>query len=174
MKSFPALPDLLAALRDGGHATTVVCDGVPRDLREKFSACPTIRFEDRPLDLRLFAEHCDLAVLNAGHGATAALLLAGVPVLLVPIHLEQGLLARAAVRNTGGAAVEAGPKDGPRLVAALNGMLSSLPHHTAAARAFAARHASFDPHEQVRRMADRVEDLLAERSRTPRRAVFAG
>jgi len=97
-----------------------------------------------------------------------------VPVLLVPIHLEQGLLARAAVRNTGGAAVEAGPKDGPRLVAALNGMLSSLPHHTAAARAFAARHASFDPHEQVRRMADRVEDLLAERSRTPRRAVFAG
>jgi hypothetical protein len=178
LKNFAALPDLLAAQRDGGHPTTVVCDGVPRDLRERFASCPTIHFEDRPLDLRRVAEHCDLAVLNAGHGATAAMLLAGVPVLLVPIHLEQGLLARAAVRNTNGAAVEANPKDGPRLVAALNEMLASLPQHTAAARAFAARHASFDPREQVERIAGRVEELLASKP-SPRNApsrapVFAG
>jgi hypothetical protein len=168
LKNFPALPELLAALRDGGHPTIVVCDGVPRELREKFATCPTIRFEDRPLDLRHVAERCDLAVLNAGHGATAAMLLAGVPALLVPIHLEQGLLARAAVRNTNGAAVEANPKDGPRLVAAFNEMLASLPPRKAAARAFAARHASQDPHKQVEQMAERVEELLAAKQSRPR------
>jgi hypothetical protein len=156
LKNFPALPDLLAALRDGGHSAVAVCDGVPAAVRSRFAGCPTLRFEDRPLDLREAGKHFDLAVLNAGHGTTAAMLLAGVPVLLVPLHLEQALLARAAVRNTGGAAAEASAKDGPRLAAALKEMLDTLPRQAAAARGFAARHAARDAPVQVQRLVRRL------------------
>lgn len=172
LKNFPALAALLAALRDGGHAAVIVCDGVPVALRSQFSACRTIRFEDRPLDIAAAARECELAVLNAGHGATAALLLAGKPVLLLPIHLEQGLLARAAVRNTG-AALEASYKDGVDVAAKLDALLGSGRYAEDAGR-FAAKYAGFDPAAQVRRMLGRVEELLgASAPRTNREAGVA-
>ena len=134
-------------------------DGIPRGVCERFRGCRTIRLEDRPVDIRAAARECDLAVLNAGHGATAAMLLAGKPVLLVPIHLEQGLLARAALGNTG-AGLEASHKDGEDVRAKLAEMLAS-DRYGAAAGAFAAKHADFDPKRQREAMLDRAEELLA-------------
>jgi hypothetical protein len=176
LKDFPALPDLLAALEAGGHETTVVCDGVPAAVRERFAASGRVRFEDRSLDLRRAARGFDLAVLNAGHGATAAMLLAGVPALLVPIQLEQGLLARAAVRNTG-ACLGGSAKDGPALVGRLAEMLEpeGFARRSQAAKRFAAKYAAFDPAEQVRRMVQRVEGLIGQgRGAAGRTKVFAG
>jgi hypothetical protein len=176
LKNFAALPELLAALEGGGHEVTVVCDGVPAAARERFAASGRVRFEDRPLDLRRAGRRFDAAVLNAGHGATAAMLLAGVPALLVPTQLEQGLLARAAVRNTG-ACLGASDKDGAVLVRRLGEFLEpgNFARRREAARAFARRYAAFDPAAQVVRMVERVEGMMGKgASMSLRRTVFAG
>jgi UDP:flavonoid glycosyltransferase YjiC (YdhE family) len=64
-----------------------------------------VDFEDRPLDLGAAARECDFAILNAGHGATAPMLLAGKPVLELPLQLEQSLTASAVADMGAGEAV---------------------------------------------------------------------
>jgi hypothetical protein len=164
LKNFPAVAALLEALEAGGHSTVAVCEGMAADVRQKFAAAKFVRFEDRPLDLARVAKECDLAVLNAGHGSTAAMLRAGVPALLVPIHLEQGMLARAAVRNTG-ACVEASYKDGEALGRRLNEMLepASFERHREAALRFARKYEGLDEAAQVDRMVARVEEIMGQR-----------
>jgi hypothetical protein len=157
LKNFDALPALLEALKKSGHATIVVVDGIPAALSRQF-ACETLRFEDRPLDIARVAQECDLAILNAGHGTSASMLLAGKPVLQVPIYLEQGLLAKAVERQIG-AGLEASHKDGAEVVAKFEQMLAS-DQYAAAARAFAARYATFDAARENRRMLERLETLL--------------
>ena len=44
----------------------------------------------------LSPEQCDVAVLNGGHGVTSQMLLAGKPVLEIPLAMEQRLLTSAA------------------------------------------------------------------------------
>jgi hypothetical protein len=171
LKNFSAVGALLEALARSGRPAVVVADGIPGGVRGRFAGCGTMRFEDRPVDIGAAARECDLAVLNAGHGATAAALLAGKPVLLVPVHLEQGLLARAAVRNTG-AGLEASYKDGADAAAKLEAMLATE-KYAEAARAFAARYAGFDPAAQAGRMVGRVEELLEGAGRRPRTSAAA-
>ena len=165
LKNFPALEALLGALEGGEHDTVVVCDGVPAEVRKKFADARHVRFEDRPLDLRRVAREFDLAITNGGHGTTAAMLLAGVPVLLVPIHLEQGMLSRAAARNTG-ACVEGSHKDGEQLVRALNGMLEPgrFERLRDAARRFARKYDGLSESRQVGKMVARIEELMSERT----------
>jgi UDP:flavonoid glycosyltransferase YjiC (YdhE family) len=163
LKDFPSLPLLLQALRQSGHAVIVYADGVSAELRKCYTS-DTLRFEMSPLHLGQAAKECDLAILNSGHGTTAAMLLAGKPALLIPIYLEQGLLAKAAERNTG-AALEASHKDGEQVVQRLEKMLGSDDYADAAHR-FAARYADFDPVEQNERMVDRMEQLIAGRATT--------
>ena len=118
--------------------------------------------------MRHAAAECDLAVLHAGQGATAAMLLAGKPILLLPLVLEQRLTADAVVRL--GAGERAAANDPAAVGQKLDGMLAS-DHYTAAARSFAAKYADFDPAAQVERMARRVEELLGgPAGRGPRRA----
>jgi hypothetical protein len=118
--STPATPDLLAVLKDRGDRAIIYANGVDAATRRRFES-PTLKFEAEPLDLRKTARESDLAVLNAGHGATAEVLLAGKPVFLLPLVLEQSLVARA-VKNLGDAEAAA-PKDatsfGPKLDALL-------------------------------------------------------
>jgi hypothetical protein len=163
LKNFLALEGLLGALGETGCEAVVVCDGVPAEVRGKFRGARGLRFVDEPLDLgrEALAGRFDLAVLNAGHGTTAAMLLAGVPALLVPIHLEQGMLARAAERNTG-ACAQGDHKDAAQLVARLREVLEprNLQRYRDAARAFAQKYGALDAREPVRRMVRRLEELL--------------
>ena len=118
--------------------------------------------------LRRAAAECDLAVLHAGQGATAAVLLAGKPILQIPLVLEQRLTADAVVRL--GAGERAAANDPPAVGEKLDAMLASDRYATAA-RSFAAKYAGFDPAAQVERMAGRVEELLGGAAgRGPRRA----
>jgi UDP:flavonoid glycosyltransferase YjiC (YdhE family) len=178
--------ELLGALGESGCEAIVVCDGVPAGVRGKLAGARNVRFVDEPLELTraALAGRFDLAVLNAGHGSTAAMLLAGVPALLVPIHLEQGMLARAAERNTG-ACAQGDHKDAGQVAARLREMLepAKLERYRDAARQFAEKYAAFDPAGQVGRMVERVEELMGEKRQgdkgtrgqgAGRAGVFAG
>jgi hypothetical protein len=110
----------------------------------------------------------DLGVLHAGQGATAAVLLAGKPLVQVPLVLEQKLTAEAVERL--GAGVTASPADVADVARKLDAVLAD-DRYAAAAGAFAATHFGFDAASQVERMVARVAETLegvAGRARAPR------
>jgi hypothetical protein len=71
----------------------------------------SVRISSKPLNMREAASQCDLAILNAGHGTTAAMLLAGVPLLQLPIQTEQYHNAEASARLGAGLRVDLGDQD---------------------------------------------------------------
>src|SRR5436309_6983197 len=102
LKDCAALPAVLEWLANSNHSTLAYVDGVDPKLRARFSNS-SIQFECERINMQLAGRECDLAILHGTHGSTAAMLLAGVPVMQLPIFLEQGLLADAVCRIGAGA-----------------------------------------------------------------------
>jgi UDP-N-acetylglucosamine:LPS N-acetylglucosamine transferase len=98
LKPFGALTQLLALLAELRTPTIIVSDGIDPRLQHKY-ARPWLKFENEPLDIRLAIEGCDVAICNANHGTTYALLQAGTPALYLPLHLEQTLTAHAIMQR---------------------------------------------------------------------------
>ena len=98
--------------------------------------------EPRPVDLPALAGQCDLIVSHGGHGTTAQALLAGIPILTFPQHLEQATLAHRV------AAVGAGKAVAARAEGIDYGTVMAQLVEAGAARAaaerFAAKHRDFD------------------------------
>jgi hypothetical protein len=153
LKNFPALPDLLKALADLGHATLVVPDGIPEELRQRFQ-CESLRFETEGLDLEEVGRQCDLAVHNAGHATMCQLLLAGRPALALPMTPEQAMGARAARRLGAVESVTAGAGRAEEINAKLDRLLGDPAFADAAAR-FAQKYGDGDAQRQ------REEAMLA-------------
>ena len=65
----------------------------PPTLLERYAA-PHLVFSAKPLDLAQTAREADAAVTYAGMSTVTSFLLKGKPLLLLPGHLEQFLLAR--------------------------------------------------------------------------------
>ena len=118
--------------------------------------CGTLKFSRRRLDLSLVADQCDAAVLNGGHGVTAQMLLAGKPVMEIPLAMEQRMLASAVARL--GAGLAASSRDEESIARKLKALLGGACDEPAAE--FASRYAAFDAGEQRRAMLERVLSLL--------------
>lgn len=99
LKNFPAAPQLLQFLNQRGLPTLVYPDGIPPQMMRRF-ASSTLRFQTRRPDTSRVAQECDVGITNANHGTTAALLMAGKPLLAVPLVIEQAVTARR-VRELG-------------------------------------------------------------------------
>ncbi len=106
LKPSPGLPTALQQLKQSGFRTLVVGDGITPELQKQF-ASPSLCFVPERLDLWEVARSCDVAINNANHGTTVHLLLAGKPVLSLPIYLEQQLIAGAVNQIGAGLAVSA-------------------------------------------------------------------
>lgn len=157
VKEFPALPDLLKFLVDRRLPTLLYPDGIPDAVLRPFAG-PTLRVAARRPDVAAVAAGCDVAVTNANHGTTAALLAAGKPMLQVPLVLEQGIMARAVRRL--GAGLDAPAKQPAVLVERMKALLDDDAYRAAAARA-AGRLARVDVAAQRGAMLDAAERLLA-------------
>ena len=95
LKPFNTLTDLLDTLTERRFPTLVHYDGISADIIEKYHS-DTLKFCRKPLDMRAIGATADLAICNASHGTTAELLLQGMPLLLLPLHTEQQLVAQNA------------------------------------------------------------------------------
>ena len=160
LKDFPALPELLGALKELGNPAIVLVDGIAREVVERFR-CEHIAFSREAMDMGAVASECDLAILNAGHGTTAAMLLAGKPILQIPIYLEQAMLAEAVRRM--GAGLCASNRNGAQIVERLREMLGTERYRARAAE-FAARYARLDAAEAKKEMTGMIDDLLNDTS----------
>ena len=156
-KPFAKIDVVLQAIADCGHETIVFASGVEDRLRRKYSSA-RLRFHQRPLDLRVVARECDVGVLNGTHGTTIAMLMAGKPTLHLPMYVEQRMISGLVKRLGAGGGV---PMERPELLAPALARLLADHSAAAAARAFAARHADFDPAQAAVDMADRIETVLA-------------
>jgi len=156
LKPFSALPNLLGLLADLKCSVVIYAAEVPEKRQRRFR-CERLRFERQPLDLARCAAECDLAVLHAGHGTTVSMLLAGKPVLQLPMHLEQALFGAAV--NRLGAGLSARLRR-PEEIAMKLVRLLQCDGYAQAARRFAARYARWDAGRQIDRVIQRIESLV--------------
>lgn len=104
-------------------------------------AVPGIVYARRPVDLSLALAEADWCACHGGEATVAQALLAGVPLLLLPMQVEQFLLSRRIASAGLGVNIAAPPPDWPALIRTL----LATPDLATAARAFAARHTGFSP-----------------------------
>lgn len=122
-------------------------------------AKPNVRIVDRLVSLRSVLECGDVAILNGSHNSVAEFLLAGIPLLVLPLHLEQAILGKR-IESLQAAAV-ALPQDAEGVSRQLHAILQR-PERLAGAREFRARHAGQSDTERVERVFDRLRELQTE------------
>src|SRR5262249_54346752 len=118
---------------------------------------PTLCVVNEPINLAQVVKECDTAVLNATNSTTAEFLLAGTPILNIPLFLEQVLTAHRVVDFGAGLAVAADRPDSmiESLLAVIHG-----DRYRHAAQTFARKYAGHDGTQSVKMVVSRVEELL--------------
>lgn len=153
---YPALEAALAALQGCGASVLLHVPGVARKTIAQFTSA-TMVFSTEPLRMTDMAAQCDLALCHGGGGTTAAMLLAGKPLLLLPMQMEQTMTGQRVAAL--GAGVSVAPEASATLARQLRQALGDA-RLASAARAFAQAHAGYDQQHTIAAAADRCEALL--------------
>jgi UDP:flavonoid glycosyltransferase YjiC (YdhE family) len=152
----PHCEAMVAALHAAGQPTVIYLPGASDAFKSKWQA-PHLIFSPQPADLGLVAQDVDMAVTYSSLATTTAFLFAGKPLLLLPSHLEQFLLAKRVTELGAGVLVNPEQAD-VDLLAALRSVLST-PALTENAQAFAAKYAAFPQEQVLGNLVRRVEEL---------------
>jgi UDP:flavonoid glycosyltransferase YjiC (YdhE family) len=115
---------------------------------------PQLHYADAPVDLTLALAEADLCISHGGVATLAQALLAGVPLLMLPMQNEQFLIARQVARSGAGYNAALLQPDGDWRGAVRR--ILEQDSYRLAARSFAARRRGFDP----KRMNDEIAALL--------------
>ena len=159
LKPFRGLPRLLDQLAARSLPSLVYIGG---NLPTKRWRGSSLRFFDQPVDMQAAAQSCDLAILNAGHGSTAAMLMAGKPTLQLPIHIEQYHNAVATERLGAGRMLLL--NQGEKLPTTLDALVRDQAAANGA-RHFAEKHTDHRPDAALQAVADRIVELAEGRRR---------
>jgi UDP:flavonoid glycosyltransferase YjiC (YdhE family) len=126
-----------------------------RTLIQRYAA-PYLRIVDHPVDMDRVAEECDLALLYGSHDTTAAMLQAGKPILQLPQHVEQFLVASRTEQLGAGICLHSTEESA--IANALNELLS-IGAYRVAAESFANRYQGLDASIVLQQVVNRVERL---------------
>ena len=122
-------------------------------------ASPSLTFSPAMLRMASVLKEAVAVVSHAGYGTVAAALLAGKPVLLMPVQFEQYMFSKRIERLGAGLILEPSQKD----AAAMLRKLVEEPHYTQAAQTFAQRYANETTALRVDAIVNRCEELLTTR-----------
>ncbi|MBE0625690.1 MAG: hypothetical protein IH606_12855 [Burkholderiales bacterium] len=148
----------LAALHALGEPSTVFFPDAPAGLLARYAA-PHLVFSASPLDLTQTAREADVAISYAGLSTATSFLLAGKPLLLLPGHLEQFLLARRVEEMGAGLLLD--PEQAPLdLEQKLRRVLYDA-QYSLNARAFARKYENFPQHTVASNLVSRIEEIAA-------------
>jgi UDP:flavonoid glycosyltransferase YjiC (YdhE family) len=148
---------VLAALFALGHATVVYFPNMSPDLKARF-ASPHMTFLDHPADIEQMTREADVAITYASLTTTTAFLLAGKPLLMLPGHLEQFLVARRVEEMGAGRLVN--PEQPPGDLRVMLADLIDNPFWRDNARAFATKYAAFDQQAVIGNLVRRITEML--------------
>ena len=156
----PSLTNLGAVLRrlaNSGASVLAYVPGLSEAVIRRLENA-AVHFARSPVDLVEARQSARLAVTYAGPGATTSLLLGGVPVLMLPQHLEQYLFARRVAELGAGVIVERVEPSHDYSTLALR--MATDESLLRAARRFAQEHRDFDPVAACCEIVDCVEAYL--------------
>ncbi|MFM9912903.1 MAG: glycosyltransferase [Methylophilaceae bacterium] len=149
---------LLEALKNSGVQALICAPGISSNLI-KANETEKVRIYNQPIKFLGLLETCDLAICHAGHGTTAGMLMAGVPLLMFPNHLEQFLLAKS-VQDMGAGLLVNLEAAAPELPPVLQRMLQT-PEFKLKAQQFASNHAEFTQATLISSITARIEEIAA-------------
>jgi UDP:flavonoid glycosyltransferase YjiC (YdhE family) len=148
----------LTALRELGQPTVIFFPDAPDALIARFAA-PHLVFTREPVDLSRTAQEAAAAITYASLSTTTRFLLAGKPVLLLPWHLEQFLMARRVAEMGAGLFVD--PEQPPTGLAAALQRIVAETGFAANAQAFARKYAAFPQEVVVGNLVRRIEEICS-------------
>ena len=152
LKPFKTITSLLSTLKTSGLPTLIYYAGkITKDI--KGFECESLKIVENTLNISKVAPQCDVAITHAGHGTATELLLAGCPLLLLPLNLEQYMFAERV--SAMGAGLSA-PLLKPEGMAGKLHLLLSDPAYKLAANAFSSKYSDCDNKKII---ADIVEDI---------------
>jgi UDP:flavonoid glycosyltransferase YjiC (YdhE family) len=99
LKPHKDLVELLEVVRQMGLPTLIKGDQLPDSIEQQFTG-PSVKFADKMQDMTEVAKNCVLGITNGNTSTTAQFLLAGKPVLMMPLHVEQ-LVGSMAIERIG-------------------------------------------------------------------------
>jgi UDP:flavonoid glycosyltransferase YjiC (YdhE family) len=158
---------LLEALRLVDAAVVVHAPGVSTNDMHRFTAA-NIAFSREPVRMADVRRDCNIGICHAG-GTASTLVTAGRPVLLLPQHLEQMMMAKR-VQQTGACLVVDFEKPAPDYRRLVERLLAE-PSFTTAAGALAQRYADDSIANRIERIVDRMEALMTQGARGRREAA---
>jgi hypothetical protein len=120
----------------------------------EYQSC--LRVETSALYVEQVANECDLAIVSGGHGTTAAFLLAGKPLLVIPTVLEQALTGYRVARL--GAGLSAHFDSLPSVLESVDRVISNDAFSKCAVE-FALSHAEHTPADCARQVAARIGQM---------------
>ncbi len=151
---FKTLPNLLNTLKNSDISAIIYAPEVQRAFREKHRS-KRLMFADQPQRITEVTKQCDLALTNGTHATTAAVLLAGKPLLILPTNLERLLVAQRVKQIDAGLVA---PQLKPEGMAAKFKALLSNDQYRVKAQEFAEKYADFNRERQL----DRIMEILTE------------
>lgn len=157
-KNFGDLERLLQTLSVLPAQKQIYAPGIASQLITRYQSANMI-FLTSIINFDALKGQCDLTICHAGHGTASAQLLMGIPMLLLPLHLEQYMNAINIEKM--GAGICINPEQQKKNYAtALNRLLNekTFPDN---AKNFALRYAHQSQQERVIKMADRCEELIS-------------
>ena len=156
-KDYGDLAQVLQALAASSARVLVYSPGISPQLALRYQSA-NMAFLADSVDFEKLCGKCDVGVCHAGHGTTSALLLAGIPLLLLPGQLEQYLLALN-VQDMG-AGLLVNPEEQNKDYALPLGRLLMEPGFGQSAKNFAAKYAHESQQERVNKIVDRCEEII--------------
>lgn len=161
----------LEQLANSGARVLIYAGALPQATISRYEST-RLKFSKAPFDIVTASKQCDAAVCHAGHGTVSAMLLAGKPVLLLPMQLEQFLLGRRVVDLGAGLLIDQNIFDKDSI-----GKLRQLLENERLyerARAFAEKYQTVSQQGILEKMLLRCESLIAQHNRPIEGAALPG
>jgi UDP:flavonoid glycosyltransferase YjiC (YdhE family) len=151
-RDFSRIIELLSAM---GVSALICSPGIP-DAQRNALETSSVRISSRKFRLSEL-NCCDLAITYGSAGIVAAMLLEGIPMLMMPMHLEQ-FVGALRVQELGAGRMVNPDVPSPSYVVLLKDMLES-PTYREKAQNFAQQYASYNSDRAIDGMVDRIEAL---------------
>lgn len=151
----------LGALRASGASVICFAPGFTAKQLEPY-ARPCLTFSSRLVDLKHLAPDADLCLSYGGEGTIETFLVAGVPQVIIPSHIEAEVLATR-LEDLGVAVVLRGLQSRDTIAEALE-RAGKDSKYRQKARELANRHRGYDPDAVADDITDRIEAIVAGQS----------
>lgn len=157
------LEPVLQALKSLPNPALAYVSGIAPMLVSRYQSA-NLAFSSQPVDMDAARHQADLMVCHGGDATVSAALLAGKPLMVLPMHAEQYGTAQSVERL--GAGLNVAPDNYTPDFLRLFKRLLSEASFVRQAQAFAEKYRGFDSVAQIEQIADRCEQLINRRSCT--------